>query len=225
MSEWLSHPFFGIVLTIVTFQIGMVISRRVRSPFVNPMVISISSIIILLLATGITLEQYMAGGRFVLLMLAPATAVLAVSIYRQKAVLKQYFWPLVMGCLAGSLTSMGSVWLICRLLDIDQAIAASILPKTVTTAIAVEISRSNGGIVAITVVSVFITGLMGAILSPTLIKWLKIKDPVIAGVAIGTSSHAMGTAKAIELGEIQGAMSGLSIGIAGLITALLAVFF
>ncbi len=225
MNEWLSHPFFGLVLTILTYQIGIVISRRIRSPFVNPFIISIVSISVLILSTGMTLDQYMAGGSLILLMLAPATAVLAVSIYRQKEVLKHYFWPLVIGCLAGSLTSMGSVWLICRLLKIDQTIEVSMLPKTVTTAIAVEISRTNGGIVAITVVSVFITGLMGAILSPTLIKWLKIDDPVIAGVAIGTSSHAMGTSKAIELGEVQGAMSGLSIGIAGLITALLSIIF
>jgi len=120
---------------------------------------------------------------------------------------------------------MTSVLVICRLFDVEKAVEAALIPKSVTTAIALEIARSRDGILAITIVSVLITGMVGAILAPKLIKWLRIDDPVVAGVAIGTSSHAIGTTKAIELGEVQGAMSGLSIGIAGLLTALLTIFF
>lgn len=225
MKDLLSHPLFGLVLTILTYQLGIVISRRVRSPFINPYLISVASTIVILLATGITLDQYMVGGNLIGMFLSPATAVLAVSIYRQKAVLQQYFWPLTTGCLVGSIISMTSVVLICRLFDVEKAVEAALIPKSVTTAIAIEIARSRDGIVAITIVSVLITGMVGAILAPKLIKWLRIDDPVVAGVAIGTSSHAIGTTKAIELGEVQGAMSGLSIGIAGLLTALLTIFF
>jgi len=225
MSAWLSHPLFGLVLTILTYQVGIQISSRVQSPFANPYLISVVSTIGILQITGITLDQYMVGGDLIGMFLPPATAVLAVSIYRQKKILQQYFWPLVIGCLAGSVASMTSVLLICRLFQVEKAVESALLAKTVTTAIAIEISRSRGGIIAVTIVAALMTGMVGAILAPKLIKWLRIDDPVIAGVAIGTSSHAIGTTKAIELGEVQGAMSGLSIGIAGLITALLSIFF
>ena len=113
----------------------------------------------------------------------------------------------------------------CRAFRLDDSLTAALIPKSVTTAIAVEIARARGGIVAITIAAVLFTGFVGAIFAPTLIKIMKIKDPVIAGVAIGTSSHALGTSKAIEIGEVEGAMSSLSIGIAGLITALLTLLF
>lgn len=225
MSELLSHPLFGLLITILAYLFGVHASRRIRSPFANPFLIAVFAIIVFLQITGITLVEYMVGGNMITLFLVPATAVLAVSIYRQKEILKQYFWPLIIGCLAGSITAMTSVLILCRLFMVEKAVESSLLPKSITTAIAIEIARSRGGVVAITIVATLITGVTGAILAPKLIKWLRIDDPVIAGVAIGTSSHAVGTTKAIELGEVQGAMSGLSIGVAGLITALLTVFF
>jgi predicted murein hydrolase (TIGR00659 family) len=225
MNIIFSHPLFGIVISIIAFQIGILVSRLLRSPLVNTFLVAVIVIITFLRIFGIPLDQYLVGGNMISLFLAPATAVLAVSIYRQFAILKQYFWPLIVGCFVGSITSMTSVVLLCRLFGLDRQIEASLIPKSVTTAIAIEISRTRGGIIAVTMVGVLLTGITGAMLAPKLIKLLRIHDPVIAGVAIGVSSHAIGTTKAIELGEIQGAMSGLSIGVAGLMTALLTLLF
>jgi predicted murein hydrolase (TIGR00659 family) len=225
MNIIFSHPLFGIVISIIAFQIGILASRLLRSPLVNTFLVAVIVIITFLRIFGIPLDQYLVGGNMISLFLAPATAVLAVSIYRQFAILKQYFWPLIVGCFVGSITSMTSVVLLCRLFGLDRQIEASLIPKSVTTAIAIEISRTRGGIIAVTMVGVLLTGITGAMLAPKLIKLLRIHDPVIAGVAIGVSSHAIGTTKAIELGEIQGAMSGLSIGVAGLMTALLTLLF
>lgn len=225
MMTLTAHPLFGLFLSIAAYWLSLKFARRVRTPIANPLLVATIIIIALLKIFNIPLENFMAGGAMINLMLLPATAVLAVSIYRQIDVLKHYFWPLVVGCLVGSVTSMTSVWLMCRAFRLEDRLTAALIPKSVTTAIAVEIARARGGIVAITIVAVLFTGMIGAVFSPALIRLLRIDDPVIAGVAIGTSSHALGTSKAIELGEVQGAMSGLSIGIAGLITALLTLFF
>lgn len=225
MMALTAHPLFGLAVSVGAYWLGLKVARWLKTPLANPLLVATIAIIALLKGLGIPLENYMAGGSMINLMLLPATAVLAVSIYRQIDVLRQYFLPLVAGCLAGSITSMTSVWLMCRAFRLDERLTAALIPKSVTTAIAVEIARTRGGIVAITIAAVLFTGMVGAIFSPALIRLFRVHDPVIAGVAIGTSSHALGTTKAIELGEIQGAMSSLSIGIAGLITAVLTLFF
>jgi predicted murein hydrolase (TIGR00659 family) len=225
MMTLTAHPLFGLFISFAAYMLSMLFAKRVKHPLANPLLISTIIIIALLKWLNIPLENYMVGGSMINLMMLPAIAVLAVSIYRQAAVLKAYFWPLVIGCLVGSITSMTSVWLMCRTFQLDDSLTAALIPKSVTTAIAVEIARARGGIVAITIVAVLFSGFVGAIFAPTLIRIMKIKDPVIAGVAIGTSSHALGTSKAIEIGEVEGAMSSLSIGIAGLITALLTLLF
>ncbi len=225
MIELTAHPLFGIVVSIAAYWLSLKFAKYIRTPLANPVLVATILIIALLKILNIPYENYMAGGAMINLMLLPATAVLAVTIYRQIEVLRHYFWPLVVGCLAGSITSISSVWVMSKLFGLDDSLTAALIPKSVTTAIAVEIARSRGGIIAIAIVAVLFTGIIGAVSAPMLIKLLRIKDPVIAGVAIGTSSHALGTIKAIELGEVQGAMSSLSIGIAGLITALLVLLF
>ena len=129
-------------------------------------------------------------------------------------------FPILIGCAAGSATSMGSVYLLCRLFGLEESLTVSLLPKSVTTPIAVSIAEPAGGMVPITVVAVIFTGILGGIFAPLLIRLFRVADPVAAGLAIGASSHAVGTSKAIELGEIEGAMSGLAIGICGIITVL-----
>ena len=119
---------------------------------------------------------------------------------------------------------MGSILLLCRLFGLDAAMTASLLPKSVTTPIAISVSQAHGGIGPITVVAVLITGIFGSIAAPLLIKLFRVKDPMTAGLAIGASSHAVGTSKALELGETEGAMSGLAIGVCGLITVVLSLF-
>ena len=139
--------------------------------------------------------------------------------------LKKHFLPILAGCLAGSVTSMVSAYLLCRAFGMDQSMAMSMLPKSVTTPIAMSVSEELGGIASITVAVVIATGIMGSILAPTLIKVFKVKSPIAAGVAIGTCSHAVGTSKAMEIGELEGAMSGIAIGVSGLLTMIIALVY
>lgn len=218
MAEILSSPLCGIALCIFTFKIGLWVNRRLKTPLANPLLIAISLVILLIGLTPFSYEQFSAGGSVISMLLPPATAVLASSIYREIEVLKRNFLPIMAGCLAGSLTSMASAYFLCKWFGLDETLTASMLPKSVTTPIAMELSIAGGGIAAVTVAAVIFTGIIGACLSPILIKLFKIENPVAAGVAIGTASHAIGTSKAIELGEVQGAMSGIAIGVAGLLT-------
>ena len=176
-----------------------------------------------LLVFRIPYEDYNAGGEIISLFLAPATACLAVGIYAKLAVLKQYWLPILVGAVAGSASSMLSVYALCRLLGLDEQLTVSLIPKSVTTPIAVGIVESAGGLTPITVVAVIVTGILGAILAPTMIRLFRISDSVAAGLAIGACSHAVGTSKAVELGEVEGAMSGLAIGVCGVVTVVLSM--
>lgn len=225
MNALLSSPLLGIFLCIATYTAGVWINRKVKSPLANPLLIAIAFVIIILKVFRIPLESFRLGGDVVSLFLAPATVALALSIYKQVEVLKRYFLPVVLGCLAGAVTSMTSVVLLCKSFGLDERLTASLLPKSVTTPIAMEISRQGGGLIPITVAAVIITGIMGAVLSPVLVRLFRLDgNPVAAGVAIGASSHAVGTSKAIELGEIQGAMSGIALGVSGILTVALSLF-
>ena len=129
----------------------------------------------------------------------------------------------MVGCTVGSLTSMGSVYLLCKLFGLDGAMTASLLPKSITTPIAVEVCQTHGGIVPVTVIAVIFTGILGSILAPFLLRLFRVKNPITAGLAIGACSHAVGTSKALELGETEGAMSGLAIGVCGIITVIVSM--
>lgn len=220
MKELFASPFFGISLSIITFWIGVRIQKKTGLVLCNPLLIAIVLVSAVLLVCRIPYEAYNEGGTIINMFLAPATACLAVSIYTQINLLKENWLPIVMGCTAGSITSMVSIYFMCRLFRLDEAVSASLIPKSVTTPIAVSISQNLGGIQAITVVAVIITGILGSIMAPTLIKLFRVKDPVAAGLAIGACSHAVGTSKALELGETEGAMSGLAIGICGILTVI-----
>ncbi len=222
MASILNTPAFGILLSIAAFEIGIIISRKTKSPLMNPLLVGIVIVILFLLGTGIPKSSYDLGGSFILFLLGPATVVLALPLYRQIEMLKKDMVPILVGILAGSVTSILSVVMLSRLFRVDMAVAVSMLPKSVTTAIGMEISKEIGGIVPVSVAVIVLTGITGAVIGPGLLKIFHIRDEVAQGVAIGTASHAVGTSKAMELGETQGAMSGLSIGIAGLATVILA---
>ncbi len=224
MNNIFSSPLFGIVLCVGAFVLGVAINQKVKSPIANPLLIAIAMVIIILKAFHIPLKSFNVGGDIITMFLAPATVVLALSVYRQMEILKKHFLPILAGCLAGSLTSMSSAFLLCKAFRLNDKLVASMIPKSVTTPIAMEISRQGGGIVPVTVAAVIITGILGAILSPVLIKLFRVDNSVAAGVAIGACSHAVGTSKAVELGEIEGAMSGLSLCISGIITVILSLF-
>lgn len=223
MSELLESPYFGISLSILAYALGTALNRKLRTPACNPLLIAIVLVLGVLLVFRIPYEAYNAGGEIISLFLAPATACLAVGIYSKRAILKQYWLPILVGSATGSLTSMASVYGMCRLFGLEDALTASLLPKSVTTPIAVSIAESAGGMAPITVVAVIVTGILGAILAPAMIRLFGIKDPVAAGLAIGACSHAVGTSKAVEIGEIEGAMSGLAIGVCGVMTVVLSL--
>lgn len=219
ISIWES-PFFGITLSILAFWMGIKIQKKTKLVICNPLLIAIILCIGFLLIFKIPYEAYDTGGSIINMFLGPATACLAVSIYTKLELLKKNWLPILVGCAVGSATSMLSVLGLCKLLNLDNAMTMSLIPKSVTTPIAVSISSAHGGVVPVTVVAVIFTGILGSILAPTLIKLFRIQDPIVAGLSIGASSHAMGTSKAIEIGETEGALSGLAIGICGIITVL-----
>ncbi len=224
MAEVTASPFFGIAISILAFAIGIWVQKKTGLIICNPLIIAIVLVSGVLLIFKIPYEHYNEGGSIINMFLAPATSCLAVSIYTRVELLKKNWLPILVGCTAGSLTSMGSVLLLCRLFGLDETMTVSLLPKSVSTPIAVSISESHGGLVPITVVAVIITGILGSILAPWLIRIFRVKDSVAAGLAIGACSHAMGTSKAVELGETEGAMSGLAIGICGIVTVIFSLF-
>lgn len=225
MNELWASPFFGIAVSILAFWIGVKLQERLKSVLCNPLLIAIVLIAGLLSVFKIPYESYNAGGAIINMFLAPATACLAVSIYSKIQILKENWLPIVVGCTVGSVTSMGSVYLLCRLFRLDKAMTASLIPKSITTPIAVEVSAAHGGIVPVTVIAVIFTGILGSIFAPLLIRVFQVKDPVAAGLSIGACSHAVGTSRAVQLGETQGAMSGLAIGICGIITVIVSMVF
>lgn len=224
MSEIFLSPYFGVALSVAAFGIGVKLQQKVKTPVCNPLIIAIVLISGILLIFKIPYEAYNSGGEIINMFLAPATACLAVAIYTKIKILKQYWLPILVGCTAGSAASMLSVYGLCRLFGLDESLTISLMPKSVTTPIAVSIAEPGGGIVPVTVVAVIGTGILGSIIAPMLIRIFKVTDPMAAGLAIGASSHAVGTSKAIELGEVEGAMSGLAIGICGIITVLISMF-
>lgn len=215
-----ASPFFGIALSAAAFWIGSRIQKKTGWIVCNPLILAIVIVAGMLLLFRIPYDTYQEGGQIINMLLAPATACLAVSIYSKLELLKKNWLPILVGAACGSLTSMGSIWLMCRLLKLDEAMTASLLPKSVTTPIAISIAEGHGGIMPITVVAVIFTGILGSILAPVLVRIFKVDDPMAAGLAIGACSHAIGTSKAVELGQTQGAMSGLAIGICGIMTVL-----
>lgn len=219
------HIVFSIVISIAAFQGAVLLNRKVRTPLLNPLLVAVTFIIVVLVVFHIPLSDYQQGARVISYFLGPATAVLAYSIYRQIAVLKRHFIPIVVGCLAGSVTSMVSAYLLCRAFGLDQAVAMSTLPKSVTTPIAMQLSQELGGVTSITVATVIASGIMGSVLAPTLIRLFHVKSHIAAGVAIGTCSHAVGTTKAMEIGDLEGAMSGIAIGVSGLLTMIIAMTY
>lgn len=224
MEALTSTPLLGLTLTAAAFALARWFQKKTGWVLANPTVVSAAVIIALLLLLDIPYDDYARGGDFVNLMLSPVTAILALGIYNQRDILKKNFIPVLVGCTVGCAVSMGSVLLLCRLFGLDQAVTAAMLPKSCTTAIAVGIAEAKGGVVAIAVACVIIAGTVGAVGAPAFIKWFHVTDPVAQGLAIGACSHALGTTKAREIGELQGAMSSIAIGICGLLAVIFSLF-
>ena len=222
MGEIISTPLFGVLISLLAFNLGCFIYNKTKLPIFNPLFIAQALIIVFLLTFNISFEDYNKGGQIISFFLGPATVVLAVPLYKKLDLLKKNAVTIITAITLGSTLGITSILLLSKLLFLKPALMYSLVPKSVTVPIGVEISKQLNGIPSVTVVAIIVTGILGAIFGPTFCKLFKVKDKVAIGIAIGTSSHALGTTKALELGETEGAMSSLSIGVAGLITVFLA---
>ncbi len=222
MNDFLSQlPMFSLVLTLGAYQIGLLFQKKWRSPLCNPLLISVALIVAVLLVTGFSVEQYQVDMKIFSWLITPATVALAVPLYEHLQKLKKNLPAILAGVAAGAIAALASVFALCAVFSLDKQTTVSLLPKSITTAIGMVVSGQNGGIEALTSLVIAFTGIVGCITGPILCKLLKLEHPVAQGVAFGTAAHVIGTAKASELGSIQGAVSSLSLAVAGILTALL----
>ena len=226
MSNFLENSvFFGVFISIITYEIGVLIKKKLKLAIFNPLLISIALIIVFLLAFHIKYNVYESGAQYLSYFLTPATVALAVPLYEQIEPLKKNWKAVVAGILSGALTSALCVLAVALIFQLDHKQYVTLLPKSITTAIGMGLSEELGGIVTITVAVIVVTGVIGNMFAEQICKLFHITDPVAKGIAIGSSAHAMGTAKAMEMGEIEGAMSSLSIAVSGLLTVVVSLIF
>lgn len=225
MAEWIrTLSVWGTVITLAAFSAGALLQKKTNLALLNPILSASVFVICALLVFRIPYSDYKESNSVVTFFLLPATVSLAVPLHEQWQLLKKNILAVLVGISSGVIVSIGSCIIICRFFDLDFAVAVSFLPKSVTTAIGTDISQELGGFTALTTSLIILTGVVGNTLAVWLCKKLSITHPIAQGIAIGTSSHAIGTSKAMEIGQIQGAMSGLSIAVAGVLTAILCPF-
>ena len=204
---------------------GSLLKKKFKLGIFNPLLISIIFTILVLVGTGVDYEVYNQGARYLSWFLTPATVCLAIPLYEQWQLLKKNFKAVISGIAAGVLTSLFTVFLLAKIMGLSHAEYVTLLPKSITTAIGMGVSEELGGYVNITVAVIVVTGGLGNIFGELICKIFRIKEPIAKGLAIGSAAHAIGTAKAMEMGEIEGAMSSLSIAVSGLITVIGASIF
>jgi len=224
MRELYSSPFFGLTLTVAAYWLGTTIQKKTKLVICNGMLIAGILIIAILLIFDIPLEAYNAGGGIINMFITPVTVCLGVTIYNNLPLMKKRLLPILAGTVIGAATALFSGLLLCRLVGLDEVMTLSLLPKSVTTPVAVSISEAMGGVGSIAAAAVAITGTTGNLVAPLLCRLFRTKSSVERGLAIGACSHALGTAKALELGEEEGAASGIALGMCALVTSILVLF-
>ena len=226
MLDFLTQSaFFGAVLSLGAYEVGLYCKKRWRLAIFNPLLIAIALVVAALALLKIPYSTYQSGAKYISWLLTPATVCLAIPLYDQLALLKKNSLAIAAGILAGVLTSVTLVLLFAVVFHFSHAEYVTFLPKSVTTAIGMGVSEQLGGNVSITVVVIVITGVLGNILAEPICRLFAITHPIAKGIGIGSASHAIGTAKAMELGQVEGAMSGLSIAVSGLLTVAAAAVF
>ena len=225
MTMFQDSVFFGVLLSLAAYTVGLALKIKTGWSLMNPLLIGIVLVIAVLLMTGVSYTSYSTGANSISYLLTPATICLAVPLYQQVELLKKNYRAVLLGILAGVLASLVSVLLLALLFSFDHAAYVTFLPKSITTAIGIGISEELGGCVPVSVVVIIITGVLGNIFAESFLKLLRINEPIAKGIAIGCSSHALGTAKAMEMGTIEGAMSSLSIVVCGIMTVIGASIF
>ena len=222
MNELLSQSlFFGMIVSLVAYKIGFEIQKKWKKVYLNPLLIAIVIVIGFLLITGISYETYQYGAKYLSYFLTPVTVCLAVPLYKQLEILKNNLAAILISILIGCLSHAGILIAVIILCKMDQQLLLSVMSKSVTTAIALGVTGEIGGIQGITVIGVMIAGISGAVVGPSILKLFHITEPIAQGLALGSASHAVGTSKAIELGEIQAAMSSLAIVVTGILTVII----
>lgn len=220
-----SSVFFGVLITLLSYEIGMILKRRLKLSIFNPLLTAIILTILFLILFRIDYERYEEGAKYISFLLTPATICLAVPLYEQQELLKKNYKAVLAGIISGVLASLCSIFILAVLFGLDHAAYVTFLPKSITTAIGMGVSKELGGYVSITVAVIIITGVIGNISAQAACRIFRIQDPIARGIAIGTSSHAVGTAKAMEMGAVEGAMSSLSIVVSGILTVIGANIF
>lgn len=226
MGEFLKDSlFFGVAISIVGYELGIILKKKLKTPLCNPLLISIIFVIAVLLIFDVDYNAYYEGGRYLSYLLTPATVCLAIPMYQQLKQLRSNFPAIMAGICAGVLSGLVTVLVMARLFRFTHEQYVTLLPKSITTAIGMDVSEKLGGIVTVTALIIIVTGILGNVIAEGVFKIFRIHDPVAKGLALGTAAHAVGTAKAMELGGVEGAMSSLSIVVSGILTVIAASVF
>ncbi|MBQ1482898.1 MAG: LrgB family protein [Erysipelotrichaceae bacterium] len=226
MNAFLSaSSYFGILLSLIAYIFAVWIKKKFGYAFLNPLLVAIIITVAAVLLLNVDYEVYNSSAKYLSFLLTPATVCLAVPLYEQFDKLKENAAAILIGIFSGVLTSIASIFAMSKLFGLSRSEFVTFLPKSITTAIGLSVSEELGGYVSITVAAIIVTGVLGNIICEGILKLFRIEDPIAKGAAIGTSSHAIGTSKAIEIGEVEGAISSLSIVVAGIMTVLLSSLF
>ena len=217
--------FFGVLVSILAYEVGVLLKKKFKFALLNQLLISIVIIILVLVGFHIDYDTYNDGAQLLSYLLTPATVCLAIPLYEQMELLKKNWKAIMGGIISGVLTSAVCILVLCLIFHLEHDMFVTLLPKSITTAIGMGVSEELNGIVTITVAVIIITGVVGNVLADFVYKLFHVTHPVAKGVGLGTSAHAIGTAKALEMGEIEGAMGGLSIAVAGILTVIVAPIF
>ena len=226
MTNFLSNSvFFGLLLCLVSYQIGVFLRQKTKIAAFNPLLISIIIVIFVLVIFHIKFKDFYNGSKYISYLLTPATVALAIPLYSKLTLLKDNFKAIMSGLIAGVLTSLLSILVMSILFHLKHEYYVSMLPKSITTAIGIGVSEELGGISTITTAVIIVTGVFGNVMADIVYKVFRVTNPIAKGIGLGASSHAIGTSKALEMGETEGAMRSLSIAVAGIITVIFASFF
>lgn len=226
MNEFFSISIYaGAAISLLAYMLGLYLKKKFSLAIFNPLLVSVIITILVLIVCNVDYDIYYEGAKYISWFLTPATVCLAIPLYEQFNLLKKNLKAVMIGITTGVLTSLLTVFVLSLLMGLSHKEYVTLLPKSITTAIGMGISEELGGYVTITVAVIVITGVLGNILAEPMCILFRITDPIAKGVAIGSSSHAVGTARAMEMGEIEGAMSSLSIAVAGILTVVGASVF
>lgn len=218
MNFFEQSTFFGVTVSLMAYGLGCLLQRKYKLTIFNPLLISIVITMIILAVAQIEYDTYYAGAKYISLLLTPATVCLAIPLYEELRLLKSNWKAILAGILSGVLTALCFVLVMSMIFHLSHAEYVTLLPKSITTAIGIGVSEELGGYVPLTVAAIIVTGIIGNMFAPAFCRLFKIDEPIAKGIAIGTASHVIGTAKALEMGAVEGATSSLSIAVAGLLT-------